>query len=137
MIDFLKIFGEGFLFFIGLPFILLGLVVYGIYLLIVFLVMSIKGIILFFKGKKYSMTLNEDLEAEKILENGLPNSNPVVQTNTNTTTNNVVYNTYHVNVSTQKKDTNNNENNNYIDVKEDTPLLDELNLLEDNNNGEQ
>ena len=50
MLDFLKIFGEGLLFFLGLPFILVGLVLYGLYLLFVFIFMSIKGIILFFKG---------------------------------------------------------------------------------------
>ena len=33
--------------------------------------MSIKGIILFFKGKKYSLILEEDLRAEEILKNGL------------------------------------------------------------------
>ena len=73
MLDFLKIFGEGLLFFLGLPFILVGLVLYGLYLLFVFIFMSIKGIILFFKGKKYSLILEEDLRAEEILKNGLNN----------------------------------------------------------------
>ncbi|MCB9499439.1 MAG: hypothetical protein H6689_02740 [Erysipelotrichaceae bacterium] len=67
MTSFLKTFGEGFLYFIGLPFILVGLVIYGLYLLIVFIVMSIKGIVLFFKGKKYSLMLPEDKLAEEIL----------------------------------------------------------------------
>lgn len=67
MTSFLKTFGEGFLYFIGLPFILVGLIIYGLYLSIVFIVMAIKGIVLFFKGKKYSLMLPEDKLAEDIL----------------------------------------------------------------------
>lgn len=89
MLDFLKIFGEGLLFFLGLPFILVGLVLYGLYLLFVFIFMSIKGIILFFKGKKYSLILEEDLRAEEILKNGLNN---VMQAQTqNVSTSNITY----------------------------------------------
>lgn len=89
MLDFLKIFGEGLLFFLGLPFILVGLVLYGLYLLFVFIFMSIKGIILFFKGKKYSLILEEDLRAEEILKNGLNNG---MQTQTqNVSTSNITY----------------------------------------------
>ena len=89
MLDFLKIFGEGLLFFLGLPFILVGLVLYGIYLLFVFIFMSIKGIILFFKGKKYSLILEEDLRAEEILKNGLNNG---MQSQTqNVSTSNITY----------------------------------------------
>lgn len=89
MLDFLKIFGEGLLFFLGLPFILVGLVLYGLYLLFVFIFMSIKGIILFFKGKKYSLILEEDLRAEEILKKGLNNG---MQTQTqNVSTSNITY----------------------------------------------
>lgn len=89
MLDFLKIFGEGLLFFLGLPFILVGLVLYGLYLLFVFIFMSIKGIILFFKGKKYSLILEEDLRAEEILKNGLNNG---IQAQTqNVSTSNITY----------------------------------------------
>ena len=89
MLDFLKIFGEGLLFFLGLPFILVGLVLYGLYLLFVFIFMSIKGIILFFKGKKYSLILEEDLRAEEILKNGLNNG---MQSQTqNLSTSNITY----------------------------------------------
>ena len=84
MLDFLKIFGEGLLFFLGLPFILVGLVLYGLYLLFVFIFMSIKGIILFFKGKKYSLILEEDLRAEEILKNGLNNGMQAQTQNVNT-----------------------------------------------------
>ena len=89
MLDFLKIFGEGLLFFLGLPFILVGLVLYGLYLLFVFIFMSIKGIILFFKGKKYSLILEEDLRAEEILKNGL-NNGMQAQTQ-NVSTSNITY----------------------------------------------
>lgn len=66
MIEFLKTFGYGFLYFIGLPFICVGLVFYGIYLLLMFIYLSIKGIILFFRGKKLDMILPEDQKAEEI-----------------------------------------------------------------------
>ena len=89
MLDFLKIFGEGLLFFLGLPFILVGLVLYGLYLLFVFIFMSIKGIILFFKGKKYSLILDEDLRAEEILKNGL--NNGMQDQTQNVSTSNITY----------------------------------------------
>ena len=93
MLDFLKIFGEGLLFFLGLPFILVGLILYGLYLLFVFIFMSIKGIILFFKGKKYSLILEEDLRAEEILKNGL-NNGMQAQTQNVSTSNITYHNTF-------------------------------------------
>ena len=93
MLDFLKIFGEGLLFFLGLPFILVGLVLYGLYLLFVFIFMSIKGILLFFKGKKYSLILEEDLRAEEILKNGL-NNGMQAQTQNVSTSNITYHNTF-------------------------------------------
>ena len=93
MLDFLKIFGEGLLFFLGLPFILVGLVLYGLYLLFVFIFMSIKGIILFFKGRKYSLILEEDLRAEEILKNGL-NNGMQAQTQNVSTSNITYHNTF-------------------------------------------
>lgn len=93
MLDFLKIFGEGLLFFLGLPFILVGLVLYGLYLLFVFIFMSIKGIVLFFKGKKYSLILEEDLRAEEILKNGL-NNGMQAQTQNVSTSNITYHNTF-------------------------------------------
>lgn len=93
MLDFLKIFGEGLLFFLGLPFILVGLVLYGLYLLFVFIFMSVKGIILFFKGKKYSLILEEDLRAEEILKNGL-NNGMQAQTQNVSTSNITYHNTF-------------------------------------------
>lgn len=102
MLDFLKIFGEGLLFFLGLPFILVGLVLYGIYLLFVFIFMSIKGIILFFKGKKYSLILEEDLRAEEILKNGL-NNGMQAQTQ-NVSTSNITYHNTFNQININKED---------------------------------
>ncbi len=103
MLDFLKIFGEGLLFFLGLPFILVGLVLYGIYLLFVFIFMSIKGIVLFFKGKKYSLILEEDLKAEEILKNGINNMQPQAQTvNSSNVTYNNTYNQININKNNDK-----------------------------------
>ncbi|MDY5929432.1 MAG: hypothetical protein SPI36_00435 [Candidatus Onthovivens sp.] len=102
MLDFLKIFGEGLLFFLGLPFILVGLVLYGLYLLFVFIFMSIKGIILFFKGKKYSLILEEDLRAEEILKNGL-NNGMQAQTQ-NVSTSNITYHNTFNQININKED---------------------------------
>ena len=46
-----------------------------------FIFMSIKGIILFFKGKKYSLILPEDIEAEQILQNAMKTAPLQPQTN--------------------------------------------------------
>lgn len=90
MKSFLQTFGNGFLYFIGSPFILVALVIYGIYLFGLFLFMTIKGIVLFFKGKKLDFILPEDLKAEQILSQQMANAqNP--QTNQNST---VTYNTF-------------------------------------------
>lgn len=102
MLDFLKIFGEGLLFFLGLPFILVGLVLYGLYLLFVFIFMSIKGIVLFFKGKKYSLILEEDLRAEEILKNGL-NNGMQAQTQ-NVSTSNITYHNTFNQININKED---------------------------------
>lgn len=128
MLDFLKIFGEGLLFFLGLPFILVGLVLYGIYLLFVFIFMSIKGIVLFFKGKKYSLILEEDLKAEEILKNGINNLQPQVQAvNSSNVTYNNTYNQININKTNDKplnpvdltKVIENNEPSGYIEGNKD------------------
>ena len=55
--------------------------------------MSIKGIILFFKGTKYSLILEEDLRAEEILKNGL-NNGMQAQTQNVSTSNITYHNTF-------------------------------------------
>lgn len=108
MVEFLKIFGEGFLFFLGLPFILIGLVVYGLYLFVVFIVMAIKNMVLFFKGKKFSLMLEEDYKADEILRNGINigGNQPQVQTATN---NSVTYNNTYNQINITPKQENSNE----------------------------
>ncbi len=133
MLDFLKIFGEGFLFFIGLPFILVGLVIYGLYLFVVFIVMSIKGLILFFKGKKYSLMLPEDLKADEILKKGI-NLNPQVQTQTVNNSSVTYNNTYNqINISAK---TNNNEGLKPVDYLDQTNNDNVNGFLEGNSNGQ-
>lgn len=153
MSNFLKTFGEGFLYFIGLPFILVGLLFYGIGLLFMFIFMSIKGIILFFKGKKYSLILPEDIEAEKILQNAMKAPQPQVQVSPNTQ-NQVTYNINQYNLNGKgvvpvPQNTNlnsgyydaTNNNNGSINMNHDQPLIDQVpqqNYLSDNssyNNG--
>ncbi len=68
MITFLKTFGKGILYFIGLPFLLLFLCLYGVYLLVIFFIVSIKSVILFFAGKNISIKDELDDKAFKILK---------------------------------------------------------------------
>ena len=68
MITFLKTFGKGILYFIGLPFLLLFLCLYGAYLLVIFFIVSIKSVILFFAGKNISIKDELDDKAFKILK---------------------------------------------------------------------
>lgn len=133
MLDFLKIFGEGFLFFIGLPFILVGLVIYGLYLFVIFIVMSIKGLILFFKGKKYSLMLPEDLKADEILKKGI-NLNPQVQTQT-VNNSSVTYNSTYNQINISAK-TNNNEGLKPVDYLDQTNGDNVNGFLEGNSNGQ-
>lgn len=133
MLDFLKIFGEGFLFFIGLPFILVGLVIYGLYLFVVFIVMSIKGLILFFKGKKYSLMLPEDLKADEILKKGI-NLNPQVQTQTVNNSSVTYNNTYNqINISAKS---NNNEGLKPVDYLDQSNNDNVNGFLEGKSNGQ-
>jgi len=134
MLDFLKIFGEGFLFFIGLPFILVGLVIYGLYLFVVFIVMSIKCLILFFKGKKYSLMLPEDLKADEILKNGI-NLNPQMQTQTVNNSSVTYNNTYNqINISPKS---NNSEGLKPVDFLDQSNSDNVNGFLEGNDNGQR
>lgn len=68
MMEFLKTFGKGILYFIGFPFLLIFLIGYGFYLLFIFFQYLIKVIVYFFKGKKVSLKDDLDDEAYKILK---------------------------------------------------------------------
>lgn len=67
MISLLKVFGRGILVTVLLPVILLVLASYGVYCLVLFVVMFFKGVVDFFKGKDFSADMVEDLEAKRIL----------------------------------------------------------------------
>ena len=65
MILFFKNFGKGVLYVLVLPFLLVGMAVYGVVALFIFLFMSVKALILFFTGRSLFDDLPEDKEAKK------------------------------------------------------------------------
>ena len=67
MASFLKTFGKGILYFISLPFLLVSLVIYGIYLLVIFIFYAFKFIISFFMGKTIKLKDEMDDKAYLIL----------------------------------------------------------------------
>lgn len=76
MLNFFKVFGRGVITTVLLPLILLVWVLYGVYCLIVFIVMFIKSTVLFFMGDSIKADLPEDVEAKRILlENEQAQSN--------------------------------------------------------------
>lgn len=68
MMSFLKTFGKGILYFIGLPFLIVFLFLYGFYLFVIFLIYFVKMVVLFFKGKKFSLKDEMDQKAYLILK---------------------------------------------------------------------
>ena len=69
MIDFLKTMGQGILYTILSPFILLGVVLYAVYSLFVFFFMFIKRIVMFFQGEDMSRDMKIDRAAKMHLSN--------------------------------------------------------------------
>ena len=67
MLGFIKIFLQGILYVVLLPFILLLLALYCVYCIIVFIYMAIRSIIVFFSGGTPLGDLPEDVEAKRIL----------------------------------------------------------------------
>lgn len=67
MLGFLKIFAQGVLYVVLLPFILLILALYAIYCVFVFIYISIRSVIVFFMGGTPLGDLPEDVEAKRIL----------------------------------------------------------------------
>jgi len=67
MLSFLKVFARGIITTILLPLILLVLALYGVYCLILFVVMFFKGVIGYFKGNDFKVDLPEDLEARRMV----------------------------------------------------------------------
>ena len=67
MVSFFKNFGKGVLYVLVLPALLVGLAVYAVVALFVFIYLAIKGLILFFTGRSLYEDLPEDTEAKRIL----------------------------------------------------------------------
>ena len=67
MLSFLKVFGRGIVVTLLLPFIVLVLALYGVYCLVLFVVMFFRDVIGFFKGNNFNADLPEDLEARRIV----------------------------------------------------------------------
>ena len=65
--NFFKKFGQGILYVLVLPALLIVLVFFSIYGLGLFFVMLIKNIVMFFKGKSFNYKFDEDIEAERRL----------------------------------------------------------------------
>lgn len=69
MFDFLKTVGQGALYLVLSPFILLGVALYSIYAIFLFFFMFIKRIVLFFKGENMKDEFRYDTVAKIHLEN--------------------------------------------------------------------
>lgn len=67
MLKLLKVCGRGIVTLVLLPIILLVWVMYGVYCLVLFVIMFFKGTIDFFKGKDFSADLIEDIESKRML----------------------------------------------------------------------
>lgn len=67
MVNFLKSFGKGLLYLLVLPAIIIGVAIYGVVGIFIFIFLAFKGLILFFKGKSLFDDLPEDVEAKKRL----------------------------------------------------------------------
>lgn len=107
MIEFLKTFGKGLLYFVLLPFIVVFLLLYGLYLLVIFFITLFKILVLFFKGKTISLKNELDEKAFEILKNKKMNNvtNTAQQAQGNTINN--TYNTIHLDVDPKKINNNN------------------------------
>lgn len=74
MVNFFKNFGKGVLYVLVTPFLIVGLVVYGVVALFVFIFLAIKGLVLFFTGRSLYEDLPEDKEAKRRLAAAAPNA---------------------------------------------------------------
>lgn len=122
MMSFLKTFGKGILYFIGLPFLIVFLVLYGIYLFGIFLYYFLKMIICFFKGKKFNLKDEMDDKALYILKQRKAEA---INKELNPTPTNITNNFTNINVDPNMLNTlkNNQIDRELIEEKE-TPLID-------------
>ena len=65
MLNLFKSFGKGILYVLVLPFLLVGLALYGVVAIFIFIFLAIKGLVLFFTGRSLYEDLPEDKEAKK------------------------------------------------------------------------
>ena len=75
MITFFKNFGNGVLYVLVLPFLLVGMALYGVVAFFIFLFLAVKGLVLFFTGRSLYEDLPEDKEAKRRLA-GIPAKEP-------------------------------------------------------------
>ena len=68
MTEFFKKLGQGLLYTLVLPVLIVVLAGYSVYGIIIFLIMLVKSIVLFFKGKSLNTDLPEDIEAKRRLK---------------------------------------------------------------------
>ena len=122
MMSFLKTFGKGILYFIGLPFLIVFLVLYGIYLFGIFLYYFLKMIIYFFKGKKFNLKDEMDDKALYILKQRKAEA---INKELNPTPTNITNNFTNINEDPNMLNTikNNQIDKELIEEKE-TPLID-------------
>ena len=122
MMSFLKTFGKGILYFIGLPFLIVFLVLYGIYLFGIFLYYFLKMIIYFFKGKKFNLKDEMDDKALYILKQRKAEA---INKELNPTPTNITNNFTNINVDPNMLNTlkHNQIDKELIEEKE-TPLID-------------
>ena len=76
-----KKFGQGIMYILVLPIFLLAVALFGVYGVFLFIVLMIKSIICFFKGKSIFADLPEDIEAQRRLhpERAEPNKNVIIE----------------------------------------------------------
>ena len=67
MTNIFKSIGKGFLYVLLFPVIIVGVSVYAVFGLVVFVIQFVKSIILYFSGRSLSSDLDEDLAAKAIL----------------------------------------------------------------------
>lgn len=122
MMSFLKTFGKGILYFIGLPFLIVFLVLYGIYLFGIFLYYFLKMIIYFFKGKKFNLKDEMDDKALYILKQRKAEA---INKELNPTPTNITNNFTNINVDPNMLNTlKNNQIDKELIEKKETPLID-------------
>ena len=72
MLNFLKNFAKGVLYLLVLPFLIVGLAIYAVVAIFIFIYLAIKGLVLFFTGRSLYEDLPEDKEAKRriAIQNG-------------------------------------------------------------------